>query len=74
MFMNRKKHYSKPNNQRTEELKALVKDLPAKMVIIPCKPVYSSSLIEEGSYAGLIKDKGLSDALQGSEINEGPDY
>jgi len=72
--MSREKHYSKSNNKRTEELRALVKDLSAKMVIIPCKTVYSSSLIEEGSYAGLIKDKGLSDALQGSEINEGLDY
>jgi len=72
--MSREKHYSKSNSKRTEELRALVKDLPVKIAIIPCKPLYSSSLIEEGSYAGLIREKGLSDALQGSEINEGPDY
>jgi len=68
------KHYSKSKHKRTEELRSLVSNMPIKMAIIPCKPVYSSSLIEEGPYAAMIKDQGLNDALQGSEINEGPDY
>lgn len=72
--MPRTKQSMKPNHERTEALRRLVSKLPVKMSIIPCKPVYSSSLIEEGPYAGLIRDQGLSDALQGSEISEGPDY
>jgi hypothetical protein len=68
------KHYSKSNLKRTAELRALILNLPVKKAIISGKPVYSSNLIEEGSYAGLIRDKGLSDALQGSDINEGPEY
>lgn len=68
------KHYSKSNHKRTEELRSLVSNLPIKLAIIPCKPVYSSSLIEEGPYAALIRNHGLNDALQGSEINEAPDY
>jgi hypothetical protein len=72
--MFRSNHSSKSDNQRTVELRALVLNIPVKKAITPCKPIYSSNLIEEGSYAGLIRDKGLSDAIQGSEINEGPDY
>ena len=68
------KQSMKPNHKSTEELRRLVSELPVKRSIIPCKPIYSSSLIEEGVYAGLIRDQGLSDALQGSEIGESPEY
>jgi len=72
--MPRIKHSSKSNLKRTAELRSLVANLPIQKVITPRKPVYSCSLIEEGPYAALIRDQGLSDALQGSEIAEGSDY
>lgn len=72
--MSKIKHSSKSNLKKTVELKTLVSNLPIKRAIIPCKPVYSSNLIEEGPYAALIRDQGLIDALQGAENTEGSDY
>jgi len=68
--MAKSKHFSKSRRQKSEELRALVLNLNVKRVIIPGKTVYFSDSIQEGAYAALIRDQGLSDALQGSEINE----
>jgi hypothetical protein len=72
--MVQKRHSSKFNVKRTEDLRALVQNLPVKRVIDPCKAIRTSDLIEEGPYASLIREQGLQDALPGLESYEGSDY